>query len=177
MGGLSRLSITWIKLGIIPERIAPGHPEQNPRHERMHRTLNEDSASPPEANARRQQKAFDHFRGDFNHHRPHEALAQKTPASVYQPSARPCPRCLPPVEYPGHYQVRRVRPSGTIRWQGSEICMGRPLIGEFVGLTQNDEDRWGIYFGPVLLAEWNQRRKRREKPKRPVSGDNNDSKS
>jgi len=175
LGGLSRLSITWIKLGIIPERIEPGHPEQNPRHERMHRTLKEDSASPPAADARRQQEAFDCFREDFNHHRPHEALGQKTPASVYQPSPRPCPRHLPKIESPDPCQVRRVRPCGTIRWQGREICMVRPLIGEFVGLTQKDEDRWLIYFGPVLLAEWNQRRQRREKPRKPAIGDNNDS--
>ncbi len=165
LAGLSRLSIRWIKLGIIPERIAPGHPEQNSRHERMHRTLNEDSASPPEANTRRQQKAFDRFREDFNHHRSHEALGQRPPASAYQPSPRVCPRRLPQIEYPDHYQVRRVGPSGTIRWRGRKICMGRPLIGEFVGLTQYDEDRWLIYFGPMLLAEWNQRSQRREKPK------------
>jgi len=175
LGGLSRLSIIWIKLGIIPERIAPGHPEQNPRHERMHRTLNEDSASPPETNARRQQQAFDRFREDFNHHRPHEALGQTTPASVYQPSPRSCPRRLPQIQYPSHYHVRRVHPSGTIRWQGREICMGRPLIGEFVGLTQQDEDRWSIYFGPVPLAQWNQRRRRREKPSKPPKGNNIDS--
>ena len=164
LGGLSRLSITWIRLGITPERIDPGHPEQNGRHERMHRTLNEESASPPQTNARRQQDAFDRFRDDFNHHRPHEALGQRAPASVYQPSPRPYPRHLPQIEYPDHYQVRRVEPSAMIRWQGKKICMGRPLIGEFVGLTPHDEDRWGIYFGPVLLAEWNQRRQRREKP-------------
>ncbi len=175
LGGLSRLSITWIKLGIIPERIEPGHPEQNPRHERMHLTLKDDSISPPKANARRQQSAFADFREDFNHHRPHEALGQKTPASVYQPSPRLCPRRLPRIEYPDHCQVRRVQRCGTIRWQGQKICMGRPLIGEFVGLTQHDEDRWLIHFGPVLLAEWNQRRQRREKPRKPAVGDNNDS--
>jgi transposase InsO family protein len=177
LGGLSRLSITWIRLGIIPERIEPGHPEQNPRHERMHLTLKDDSISPPKANARRQQSAFDDFQEDFNHHRPHEALGQHTPASVYQPSPRPCPRRLPRIEYPEHYQVRRVHPSGTIRWQGREICMGRPLIGEYVGLTQQQEDRWAIYFGPVLLAKWNQRRQRREKPGTPTMKDNHDSKS
>ncbi len=175
LGGLSRLSITWIKLGIIPERIEPGHPEQNPRHERMHLTLKDDSISPPKANAHRQQGAFAEFREDFNHHRPHEALGQKTPASVYQPSPRPCPRRLPQIAYPDHCQVRRVQRCGTIRWRGRKICMGRSLIGEFVGLTRHDEDRWLIHFGPVLLAVWNQRRQRREKPRKPAVGDNNDS--
>lgn len=165
LGGLSKLSIEWIKLGIIPERIERGHPEQNGRHERMHRTLKDDTASPPQANARRQQEAFDVFRRDFNNHRPHEALGQKPPASVYHPSSRPYPRRIPPVEYPSPYHVRRVGACGTIRWRVTKIFLGNALIGEPVGLIQLDEDRWQIYFGPVLLAVWNQRRQRREKPK------------
>ena len=86
LGGLSRLSIWWIKLGIIPERIGPGKPQQNGRHERMHRTLKEEAISPPQSTWRRQQIAFDRFRQEFNHQRPHESLDQRFPAEVYSPS-------------------------------------------------------------------------------------------
>src|SRR6267143_4356259 len=86
VAGLSRLAVWWIKLGIVPERIAAGHPEQNGRHERMHRTLKQETASPPAANTRAQQRAFNHFRREYNEERPHEALGMRTPAEVYEPS-------------------------------------------------------------------------------------------
>jgi transposase InsO family protein len=91
VAGLSRLSVWWMKLGIVPERIAAGHPEQNGRHERMHRTLQQDTASPPEANLHAQQQAFQRFRREFNEERPHEALGMQTPGSIYTRS----PRCYP----------------------------------------------------------------------------------
>src|SRR6266568_1237075 len=91
LAGLSRLAVWWIKLGILPERIAAGHPEQNGRHERMHRTLKQEAAQPPAANRRKQQQALDHFRQEYNQVRPHEALEMQTPAAVYQPSARTFP--------------------------------------------------------------------------------------
>ncbi len=89
VGGLSRLSIWWIRLGILPERITPGKPQQNGRHERMHRTLKDEAISPPKANGRKQQAAFDAFRHEFNHERPHEALNQRFPAEVYVPVTTP----------------------------------------------------------------------------------------
>jgi transposase InsO family protein len=94
VAGLSRLAVWWMKLGIVPERIAAGHPEQNGRHERMHRTLGQETASPPAANRRAQQRAFDRFRREYNEERPHEALALETPSAVYTRSAHRTERRL-----------------------------------------------------------------------------------
>jgi transposase InsO family protein len=126
--GLSRLAVWWLKLGIMPERIEPGRPEQNGRHERMHKTLKAECAAPPEANRGAQQRRFDQFRQEFNHQRPHEALGQTAPAVHYTPSERGYPARLEDPEYPANYQPRRVRRTGEIKWQG-----------EFVFLTRNSE--------------------------------------
>lgn len=173
LGGLSLLSIHWIRLGITPERIAPSHPEQNGRLERLHRTLKEHTASPPHANARCQQAAFDHFRHEYNHDRPHEALDQQTPASVYHPSTRPYPRRLPTMAYPDGYAMRRVGHNGCIRWHGGRIFLTERLRGEDVGMLQLDDSRWRISFGPIELGVWNQRTQVLRPPKRrkgPKSG-------
>ena len=166
LGGLTRLAVHWIKLGILPERIAPGKPQQNGRHERMHRTLKEHTATPPQPNARRQQEAFDRFRTEYNHERPHEALGQRTPASVYHPSTRPYPRRPPEIVYPDAFVVRRVRRRGDIKWRGTKLYLSERLIGEPVGLQQVDDDHWRVYFGPVLLATWSPRTKKLYWPKR-----------
>jgi len=153
VGGLSRLSVGWIKLGILPERIAPGKPQQNGRHERMHRTLKEETASPPHATWRRQQAAFDHFRDEYNHLRPHEALDQQTPASHYQPSGRPHPLLVPEMIYPDEMPVRWVKAQGDISWKGHHIYLSETLAGELIGLRQVADDNWDIYFGPIHLAQ------------------------
>lgn len=165
LGGLSRLAIHWIKLGILPERIAPGQPQQNGRHERMHLTFLQEIASPPQRNLRSQQRACCHFREEFNWERPHEALGQRTPGSVYTPSPRPFPRRIPEVAYPEGYEVRRVRHNGEIKWKGQTIYLSNKLTGEPVGLRQIDNDLWNIQFGPLYLATWSQRRKQLEVPK------------
>ncbi len=108
IAGLSRLAVWWMKLGIVPERIAAGHPEQNGRHERMHRTLAEETVSPPEGNARAQQRAFDRFRQVFNQERPHQALNMRTPSAVYEPSSREYPARVREPEYGSAMKVRRV---------------------------------------------------------------------
>ena len=108
MAGLSRLAVWWMKLGIVPERIAAGHPEQNGRHERMHRTLKQETASPPAANRRAQQQAFDRFRREYNEERPHEALEMQTPSAVYARSSRAYPARVREPEYGSDFQVRRV---------------------------------------------------------------------
>jgi transposase InsO family protein len=155
LGGLTPLSVWWVKLGILPERIAPGHPEQNGRHERLHRTLKRETALPPHgpaATLRAQQRAFDRFRAEYNHERPHEALAQRPPASAYTPSARPYPSRLPPLEYPDADAVRWVRHNGQLRWQGRLLYLSEALAGEPVGLTALDERHWQIAFGPLCLG-------------------------
>ena len=153
VGGLSPLSIWWIRLGILPERIQPGKPQQNGRHERMHRTLKDEAISPPKATARRQQAAFDDFLWEFNHERPHESLSQRVPASVYVASSRPFPLRLPEMTYPNDMLVRGVKSQGDISWKGHHVYLTATLAGERIGLCQITEDRWDIFFGPIRLAQ------------------------
>jgi len=152
--GLSRLAVWWIKLGIVPERIAAGHPEQNGRHERMHRTLKQEAAQPPAPNRRQQQQALDHFRQEYNGVRPHEALGMRTPASVYQLSPRKFPARVPEPQYPENMLVRSVRPHGCFRWKKHDVFLTEVLWGEQVGLLPED-DRWlTIYFAQLPLARF-----------------------
>jgi transposase InsO family protein len=156
IGRLSRLSVWWIRLGIRPELTKPSHPEQNGAHERMHRTLKADTTRPPAGNRGAQQRKFDSFRQEYNHERPHEALDQKTPASLYVPSHRPFPNRLPQPEYPGHFEVRRVSRNGGIRWKTSWVNISHSLLEEYVGLEEVDDGVWSLYFGPVLLGRFHE---------------------
>ena len=146
LGGLSRLSAWLVRLRIKPERIEPGHPEQNGRHERMHRTLKEATCRPPEYCLTDQQQAFDRFRPDYNGERPNEANSMATPASVYYPSPRLFPGKLPPVEYESWFTVRQVRSNGCIKWKGGFVYVSQALAGEPIGLRQIDERKWEIRF-------------------------------
>ena len=150
-GGLSRLSVWWIKLGIHPERITPGQPSQNGRHERVHRTLNEATAQPPAASVRAQQRRFDAFRAEYNAVRPHEALGQQPPCCWYTPSARAYPRRLEEPEYAEADQVRRVRHTGEIRWSSGTIYLSSVLVGEPVGIYEV-ADGWLVRYGPIDLG-------------------------
>ncbi len=152
VAGLSRLSIWWIKLGIIAERIEPGKPSQNGRHERMHKTLKAETAKPPKSSLRTQQKAFDSFRDEYNNQRPHEALKQNTPASVYQYSHRPYPLRLPEIEYPKEYQLRKVLHQGDIKWKSKHLYLSETVAGETIGLKQIDDRYYHIYFSDIPLA-------------------------
>jgi len=152
IAGLSRLSLYWMKLGIVPERIQAGHPEQNGRHERMHLTLKQETASPPAANRRQQQLAFDCFRRQYNQERPHEALEQKTPASCYQFSPREYPARVPEPEYGDSMQVRRVQGHGQISWKHHDVFLSEVLIGEYVGFEPIDERYWCVYFADFAIA-------------------------
>ena len=151
-GGLSRLAVWWIRLGIRPERILPGRPDQNGRHERMHSTLKAETARPPRSSFRAQQRAFQTFRHEYNHERPHEALAYETPAAQYEPSPRAYPRQLPQPEYPAHFRVERAYPNGVISFRETQWYLTNCLAGELVGLEEVDENRWTVYFGPVELG-------------------------
>jgi len=136
VAGLSRLAVWWMKLRIVPERIAAGHPEQNGRHERMHRTLKQETAAPPAANRRAQQRAFDRFRREYNEERAHEALGLETPSAVYTPSARAYPARVPEPEYGS---VRRVGPRGVFSWKHQHVILTETRIGESIGLQSVDE--------------------------------------
>jgi transposase InsO family protein len=152
VGGLTALSIWWVKVGIRPERIDPGKPEQNGCHERLHRTLKQDACQPPAYSLRGQQQRFDRFQHIYNQERPHEALGQRPPATTYAASLRPFPDRLCEPTYPDADGVRWVRPNGAVRWQKGEIYLGQVLTGEPVGLTQIGDALWQVTFGPLVLG-------------------------
>jgi len=155
VGGLSKLSIWWLKLGIIPERIEPGKPAQNGRHERMHRTLKRETATPPQRTWPAQQRAFDHFCDEYNRERPHEAIGMQTPAELYSTSTREYPLILPEMTYPDEYVTRRVYDKGSIVWNCRLIYLSETLAGEQVGCCQIDDHLWDIYFAHITLAQLN----------------------
>ncbi len=152
VAGLSVLSVWWIKLGIVPERIEPGKPQQNGRHERMHLTLKAETASPPERSLRAQQRRFDVFRLEYNEVRPHEALEMDTPASWYAPSARGYPSRLADPAYPSGWSCRRVCDRGEFRWQVTKVFLGRALDGELVGLEPLGGRYWRVWFDRMALG-------------------------
>jgi hypothetical protein len=155
-GRLSTLSVWWMRLGIRPELIEPAHPEQNGRHERMHKTLKADTARPPQAHLGSQQRRFDWFRERYNSERPHEALADATPASCYAPSPRPYRATLEPVVYPGHFERRRVSHNGGIRWRHRWVNVSHLLAELEIGLKEIDDGLWNGYFGPVWLGRFHE---------------------
>ena len=150
--GISHLSRWWIRLGIVPERIEKGKPQQNGNHERMHRTLKDAALRPPARTSSRQQEVFDEVRREYNDERPHEALGQKTPASRYRPSPRRMPDQLPDLEYPGHYRLATVSSHGVMYCFGRYIYVGHVLTGERLGLEEVRDGIWNAYFGPLVLG-------------------------
>lgn len=135
-GGLTRLSAWWLKLGVEPHFIRPASPQENGRHERMHRTLKKETSKPPAADAAEQQARFDAFRRHYNEERPHQALGQKPPATHYAPSPRPLPERLEDPWYDADHEVRRVRSRGEIKWRGEFAFVSEALEGELVGLAE-----------------------------------------
>jgi putative transposase len=162
LGRLSQLSAWWVRLGILPEFIEPGKPQQNGRHERMHRTLKAETTRPPARTRRAQQRKFDHFRDEFNGQRPHEALDMRTPAACYEPSPRKMPNKPPPLEYPDRFEVRYVSANGGIRWNHQWVNVSHVCVGEYVGLEEIDDGVWNVYFGPLKLGRLLERHMRIE---------------
>jgi transposase InsO family protein len=160
LGGLSQLSVWWIRLGIIPERIAPGHPEQNGSHEQFHSVLKAETARPPAPNGTAQQQRFRRFCREYNERRPHEALGDQPPATRYEPSRRSLPARLPPIEYPGHLEIRLVASNGDISWAGERLFVTTALAGEYVALEEIDDGVWTLHFATVPLARYDERRRR-----------------
>jgi len=159
---LSSLSAWWVRLGVLPELIEPGKPQQNGRHERMHRTLKAETTRPAAGSLAAQQRKFNAFREEFNNERPHEALDMQTPACLYQPSAREMPNKIPPLEYPDRFEVRYVSANGGIRWNRDWINVSIVCVGEYVGLEEIDDGIWNVYFGPLKLGRLNERHMRIE---------------
>jgi len=159
LGRLSTLAAWWIRLGIVPERITPGHPEQNGSHEQFHAVLKAETTRPPAATARAQQRRFTRFCREYNHERPHEALAQEVPATRYQSSQRLLPRRLPPLEYPGHAAIRRVDQNGYVSWR-RPLFVSVALAGEAVAFEEVDEGMWTVTFATVVLGRLDERQHR-----------------
>ena len=150
--GLTQLSVWWLKLGIRPHLIRPASPQDNGRHERMHRTLKDQTAKPPAATLAEQQARFDDFRRHYNHERPHEALDQHPPASVWIPSPTPAPKTLLQPWYDADHQVRRVRTSGEIKWNNHLVFVSEPLAGETVGLLQRENGQQLVRYFDLDLG-------------------------
>ncbi len=151
-GGLSRLAVWWMRLGIRPERIQPGRPDQNGRHERMHSTLKSETARPPRSSLPAQQRAFDRFQLEYNEQRPHEALSQQVPASFYRPSLRAYPSYLPQMQYPAHFETRPAYPNGVISFGTTQWYVSICVAGERVGLEPLADGRWRVHYGWIPLG-------------------------
>jgi putative transposase len=151
-GGLSRVSMEWVKLGIVAERSRPASPQDNPRHERMHLTLKQATLRPPERTPRGQQDAFDRFQHEYNYERPHESLGDATPATCYRPSPRPMPRRAPELEYGDDVEVRRVSQQGSVKMRGARTFVSEIFAYEWLGLRPLDERYFEVLYGPVRLG-------------------------
>ena len=167
--GLTELSAWWVRLGIGLERIAPGRPQQNGAHERLHGTLLE-AMVPAEATRADQQARFDAFRKTYNEERPHEALGMAAPAEVYEKSPRPLPSRPPEPDYPSEASVRRVRCNGEIKWRGGHLFLSQALVGETVAIepTEDGEDTvryFDLVIGVIPRHELKLRRADQPGPK------------
>ncbi|HKO93229.1 MAG TPA: IS481 family transposase [Polyangiaceae bacterium] len=156
-GGLSRLGVLLIKSGVTPERIEPGKPEQNGRHERMHLTLKQETCTPPAATLADQVERFRTFREIYNHERPHEALGQRPPIDRYKPSPRAYDGKLREPDYPREALVRRVRTNGTIKWRGELLFVSSALVGEPIALYEVDDQLHILKYADVTLGKLNGR--------------------
>jgi putative transposase len=164
-GGLSKLSVKVIKAGVVPERIAPGKPQQNGRLERLHLTLLQDTANPPARSLREQLERLRSFQRLYNEERPHQALGNDTPAQHYAVSPRRFDGVLREPSYGPDHTIRRVRHNGEIRWQGNTIYISEALIGELVGLAEDEHGNWTTSYGPIALGVIAHRANRLRKPK------------
>ena len=151
-GGLSRLSMRWIRLGIVAERSRPCSPQDNGRHERMHRTLKHDTLRPPAPNPRKQQEMFQRFQAGYNHERPHEALEYRTPASCYHASPRVFPRRVPEVAYDAGVHVRRVAANGALNWKHQRYFVSEIFGGQALGLRPSHDRYYEVLYGPLCIG-------------------------
>jgi putative transposase len=155
--GLTPLNVWWLRLGIQHQRILPAHPQQNGAHERMHKTLKRGAIRPPRATLAAQQRAFQRFRQEYNHERPHQFLHGRPPGALYRPSARAYSGGLPALEYPGHFLAKRVTNAGTIRFKARLLYLSTALKQHRVGLDEVDDGIWSVFFGDVLLGRIDER--------------------
>ena len=149
---LTRLSAWWIQLGITPALIEPGNPQQNGRHERMHKTLKQETTLPPAYNLRTQQRKFNAFKDEFNNIRPHEALDMETPNDLYAPSLKPYPEKIEPYVYPDRFETRLVSTNGGIRWRNDRIPVSHVLINQYIGFEEIDYGLWNVFYCHVKIG-------------------------
>jgi transposase InsO family protein len=161
---LSKLSVWWASLGIQVEFIQPASPYQNGAHERMHKTLKAEATQPPSANRRAQQRRFDRWRQQFNHQRPHEALAMKKPAQVYHPSARRYDGRDIRMDYPAGFQVKRATENGCLRWKGHVYFVGEAFARTRLGLRQNARGETELFLANLCLGKLHLERQGRLRP-------------
>jgi transposase InsO family protein len=162
LGRLSQLSVWWLKLGVMPVLTEPGKPQQNGRHERMHKTRKAETLKPPAGNSRAQQRKFNTFVREFNEVRPHESLDMETPRQQHVISPRMMPDKLTPVEYPDRFEVRYVSANGGIRWQNQWVNVSSVLKGEYVGLEPIDDGIWDVYYSCKKIGRLHERHMRIE---------------
>jgi hypothetical protein len=143
---ISKLSAWWIKLGILPVLIEPGSPGQNAYHERMHKTLKDETTFPPEASLGNQNRSFKLWTYEYNFDRPHEHLDNNFPSEYYETSCRRYPDKLPTIQYPDHYEIRRVSNNNAIRWHSQSVNVGSVLRNEYLGLEPICDNIWAVYF-------------------------------
>jgi transposase InsO family protein len=155
--GLSLLSVWWIRLGIMPQRILPAHPEQNGAHERMHKTLKRGAIRPPRGSLSAQQRAFRAYRTLYNEERPHDALKGATPSAHYRASVRAYPAQLPPIDYPGHFVVKRITDAGTFRFKDRLFFLSNALDNHQIGLEEVEDGLWSVHFCHLVLARIDER--------------------
>lgn len=159
---LSELSAWWIQLGILPDLIEPGKPQQNGRHERMHRTLKDEATRPSAHSSPAQQRKFNKFIQEYNYDRPHEALDMDTPGSHYDYSNREFPETIKPFEYPDRFEVRYVSANGGIRWHNQWVCISHVCAGQYIGFEQIDFRLWEVFYGPVKIGRFHEDKMRLE---------------
>lgn len=163
--GLTELSVWWIELGVECERIQAGRPQQNGRHERMHRTLKEETMNPPARSLRQQQRRFDAFVQHYNRERPHEALGQQLPAALYQRSPRVYPERNPEPQYAPHWRVRKVTDGGQTRWNRGRLFVSHALAGKHIGFEPIGDGLWRVWFYGHWLGTWDERAEQLRRPR------------
>jgi transposase InsO family protein len=155
--GLSALNVWWMQLGIVHQRIAPSSPQENGTHERMHRELKRETAQPAASSGRAQQRRFDAFQQRYNEERPHEGSGDRTPSSLWTPSARVFPERIVPPSYPAHMEVRRVSSAGTFKLYGQSPFLSETLHDQEIGLEEVAEGIWNIVYYQTLLGKIDER--------------------
>ena len=164
LGGLSRFSLWLLKSGVTPERIKPGKPQENGRLERFHRSLKAAVCAPPKGNLSAQQRAFNRYRLEYNQYRPHEALDDATPSSYYAQSPRRYTGQVHEFDYPSHFDTRKVRADGNIKWHQVPIYVANLLAGEYIGLEPIDDGCWMVYLSNMKLGILDERNKKIIRP-------------